>query len=976
MKAKCLNNRRILVIDDNENIHEDFRAILLGSGGDDESLDKARTAVLGEPPETSAQISFEIDSALQGQEGLEKVLQAQQQGHPYAVAFVDIRMPPGWDGVETIERIWQECPQVEIVICTAYSDYGWHDIVAKLGQTDRLLILKKPFDSVEVYQLASALTEKWYLARRVEGALRTSEAKYQDLYDNAPDMFASVDAKTAKILQCNDTLAAATGYDKEEIIGRPIFDLYHSDCIEDARKAFNSFATKGEVQDAELQVKRKDGSTIDVSLNVSSVRDEQGNILHGRSVWRDITERKLAQKEIETLARFPKENPNPVLRISSDGIVLFANEAGKPVLDTWGTQQGQRVPEDCYKKIREAIESGEPSNFELSCHDGRMLFVTLSPVRESGYVNAYGLDITELKEALNEVSQAKKEAEDASKAKSQFLANMSHEIRTPMNSVLGFSEMLSQEHLTDEQTQYVTFICDSAKNLMEIINDILDFSKIEAGKLDIDVVECVLSEILADVDSMLRPKAREKELEFEILCSDLLPTHIHTDPDRLRQCLINLVNNAIKFTEEGHVHINVSLEYDSDQKPCVHFAIEDTGIGIKPQEREKIFESFAQADTGTTRKYGGTGLGLAITKQLAGLLGGELALSSTEGKGSTFSFVIPAGIDEIEQRHIDRQEIADHTDDTREEVIQPEFHGHVLVAEDVETNQVLVKALLRQMGLKVTIASDGRQAVQKALVQRFDLILMDIQMPKMNGYEAIEAIRKEGIKTPIVALTAHALREDGQKCIDAGCNGYLSKPLDKRRLAEEISRYLPLKDDVLSKQADSVKSQMDELSALCDNQTAHQFSQEKTVKIRDDEEILNWGQLIDRLGDEELIKEVVPMFLNDSRDRLEALTKAVNNGDADAIKLYAHAVRGAGRNVGAKRLPNIAHRLECAGKDNDMEIAAALLDELKNELEKLVTFFSRSDWIEIARQERVITDDTLNLVEQAKAINSERAERK
>jgi CheY-like chemotaxis protein/HPt (histidine-containing phosphotransfer) domain-containing protein len=336
------------------------------------------------------------------------------------------------------------------------------------------------------------------------------------------------------------------------------------------------------------------------------------------------------------------------------------------------------------------------------------------------------------------------------------------------------------------------------------------------------------------------------------------------------------------------------------------------------------------------------------------LLGGKLALNTEIDEGSTFSLVIPASVNKIGRRHADRHEIAVHTDGAREEVDQPEFSGHVLLAEDVETNQVLAKTLLGQMGLKVTIASDGRQAVREAIAQRFDLILMDIQMPEMNGYEAIEALRKEGIETPIVALTAHALQEDGQKCIDAGCNGYLSKPLDRRRLAEEIRKYLPPRDEVLRKQADSVRSQVDELSALYDDRTAQQFSQEETVTIKDNEEILNWDELVDRLGDEELIKEVVPIFLNDNRDRFDALNNAVKTADAGAIKLYAHAVRGAAKNVGAKRVSNVAYRLECAGTDNDMKIAASLLDELKNELEKIVTFFSRSDWIEIAKQERVI----------------------
>ncbi|MEK6755174.1 MAG: PAS domain S-box protein, partial [Bacteroidota bacterium] len=405
MKEDCQKNRRILVIDDSERIHEDFRAIFSSADAGTAALHEAKTALFGKGPDVPEHIEFELDSAFQGQEGLEKVRQALGEDRPYAMAFVDIRMPPGWDGVETIRRIWQTYPELEVVICTAYSDYDWSQIVAKLGQTDRLLILKKPFDNVEVYQLASALTEKWDLARQAEATIEASEAKYQDLYDNAPDMFASVDAKTGRILQSNQTLAKATGYSKEAIIGQLISELYHPDCVDKAKKAFDSFVAGEEVSDAELQLKRKDGGKIDVSLNVSSVRDDQGHVSCGRLSWRDITEQKLAQEKIADLARFPKENPNPVLRISGEGIVLFANEASKPVLETWGIQQGRRLPDDYCKKIQEATGSGKSSQFELECRSGNIYLVTLTPVSESGYVNVYGLDITDRKKAEEKLEQ-------------------------------------------------------------------------------------------------------------------------------------------------------------------------------------------------------------------------------------------------------------------------------------------------------------------------------------------------------------------------------------------------------------------------------------------------------------------------------------------------------------------------------------------------------------------------------------------
>jgi len=537
------------------------------------------------------------------------------------------------------------------------------------------------------------------------------------------------------------------------------------------------------------------------------------------------------------------------------------------------------------------------------------------------------------------------QAEEANMAKSQFLANMSHEIRTPMNAIIGFSDLLADEDLPEEQKQDVNIIRESGRSLLDLINDILDFSRIEAKKLEIDRVECSLGRILNFIESTARLIADKKSLDFKIVERDKPPERIRTDPTRLRQCLINLTNNALKFTEKGHVYLNVSLEYrDDDDQPYIRFDIEDTGIGIPRDKQKEIFEAFVQADGSTSRKYGGTGLGLAITKQLAELLGGELTVTSEVGKGSVFSLAIPAGLDVTKQSRLDVR--ATHMSPPKAEIEQSVFSGNILVAEDVPTNQAFIKSLLEKMSLKVTTAEDGNEALQKVLTGQFDLIFMDMQMPRMDGYEATKELRIQGITTPIVALTANAMKGDDQKCIEAGCDDYLAKPIDRRQLLRIMAKYLPSKNEALSNTIDSAKSQVDDLANVYCDQTA-----QAAADVEDGEELINFNQLLRILGDEASIKEIAPTYLADSKKYFARLTEAIKSGDAAAVRSNAHAIAGAGRNFRAKRLMDMAGQMECAGREDNMEMAITIFDELKTEYEKVVSFLSQPDWIEMAKHQ-------------------------
>jgi len=342
--------------------------------------------------------------------------------------------------------------------------------------------------------------------------------------------------------------------------------------------------------------------------------------------------------------------------------------------------------------------------------------------------------------------------------------------------------------MTEQQKDYVNLIRESSRHLLELINGMLDFSRIEAGKLDTEIADCSLAKLLNAVNSLMSTAAKKKQLDFEIIRSSGLPAQIRTDGSRLRQCLINLVGNAIKFTDEGSVQMKVTLD-DTGDKSFIRFDIEDTGIGIPADKQKEIFECFSRVDGTASRRYEGTGLGLAITKRLAEILGGELTLSSEVNKGSVFSLMLPTNLDVKSQPSLDMSELEVETQ-AEDDLLQARFSGHVLVAEDVMTNQLLIQHLLERMGFEVTIVDDGNKAVQKAMNQSYDLIFMDMQMPNMNGYEATRMLRDKSVETPIIALTANAMAGDEGKCICAGCDDYLAKPINRRLLTEKTLKYV------------------------------------------------------------------------------------------------------------------------------------------------------------------------------------------
>jgi len=390
-----------------------------------------------------------------------------------------------------------------------------------------------------------------------------------------------------------------------------------------------------------------------------------------------------------------------------------------------------------------------------------------------------------------EIERLLKEAQEASRSKSEFLANMSHEIRTPMNGVIGMTDLVLSTALTKDQREHLETARLSATSLLTIINDVLDFSKIEAGRMELSPIEFSLRECVAKTARIFSVDASRKRLKLEMQFDDRVPDRLVGDPDRLRQVLLNLVGNAIKFTETGGVTVAVTCDRDGNEA-LVHFAVRDTGIGIPPDKQTLIFEAFRQADGSTTRKYGGTGLGLAISLRLVKMMGGDIRVQSESGHGSTFHFTARFGVvpDSDEDKPTDTLSLQNMVAAVGTSASAPSTELYVLLAEDNVVNQRVAMRVLEKRGHKVTLATTGREAYEWFTRERFDLILMDVQMPDMDGIEATAAIRKlekhTGGYTPIVALTAHTMKGDRERCIEAGMDGYINKPFEAAKLLEVV----------------------------------------------------------------------------------------------------------------------------------------------------------------------------------------------